>query len=172
MVEAKKWYRVIDPLSPLYGSDVLLSGEAVWNVAWATDEDEKFYQVIGIRRVDVFLGDRPFQLMAKDGDDLGFLISNTRIASSPIQDNVVVTGTDRPHGICIDETEMTRQDGTTLRIARYERATQIAVEDNNGDLMATHTDSTEFRDHWEKVIVGMFEDGDEVEDIAYALRSN
>lgn len=172
-MEEKKWFRVIDPLSPLYGCDVLLSGEKVYNVEWAVGgEDEEFHRVIAMRRVDVFVGDRPFQLVAKEGQDLGLLISNACFASSPVQDEIVEAGTDRPHGLCIDESEMTRQDGVTLRIARYERATQIAVEDADDCLMATHTDSSDARESWERVIVDMFERGDDLEDIVYALRNS
>lgn len=171
-MEEKKWYRVIDPLSPLYGCDVLLDGHRVWGVEWAVDADESFYRVVAMRRVDVFVGDRPFQLVAKDGQDLGLMISNACFAASPVQDEIVVTGTDRPHGLCLDESEMTREDGATLRIARYEKATQIAVEDADDGLLASETDSTEARAVWESVIIGLFESGEDVGDIVYALRKN
>lgn len=172
MVLERKWYRVIDPLSPLYGCDVLLSGEHVRSIAWAFDpEDEAFYRIVAMRRMDVIMGDRPFQLVAKKGEDLGLLISNACISSSPIQDEIIETGTDRPYGICINEGEMTRGDGYTLRVAQYEKATQIALSDSDGKLLATHTD-LESSQYWEEEILRMFERGDDPDDIVYALRNN
>jgi len=177
MDEDVKWYRVTDPLSPLCGCDVRLSGLRVWNIAWSRPGTE-FYQVVAMRKVDVFVGDRPFQLVAKEGEDLGLLINMDQLAESPFQNDVMEIGRDRPHGICLDESEMTRQDGVTLRIARYERATQIALEDADDCLLATTTepikptDPDEVRNAWEDAIITMFERGDDVDDICYALRTN
>lgn len=171
-MEEKKWYRVVDPLNPLHDCDVLLSGQIVRNIAWADDEDEKFCRVIAMRRVDVFVGDRPFQLFAKEGEDLGLLISNACIASSPFQDEVMVTGTDRPFGLCLDESEMTREDGVMLRVARYEKAIQIALTGADGVFRATSTQTDDLREAWERLIIGMFERDDDEDDICYALRNN
>lgn len=166
-----KWFRVIDPLSPLYGCDIRLG----LGLARVNPDDfsvKSFGVVVAMRRVDVFVGDRPFQLIAKEGEDLGLMIDKSQLEDSPLQDETVETGTDRPHGLCIDESEMTRGDGVTLRVARYERAVQIAVEDSEGELRATNTAVGGTRDVWEKVIVDMFEAGADVDDITYALENN
>lgn len=163
MVEKAKWYRVIDPLNPLYGCDVE-GAESLSAEGWL--------RVQAMRRVDIFVGDRPFQLVAPEKGCLGVLIDMDHLEASPIQDEVVETGTDRPHGLCLDESEMTRQDGVTLRIARYERATQIALEDSEGELLATATESGEARNAWETAIIDMFERGDDQDDIQFALRNS
>ncbi len=175
MVAEKKWYRVIDPLNPLFGCDVLLSGRAVWNIEWAFDEDVKFYQVIAMRRVDVFVGDRPFQLVAKEGEDLGLMISSCCIASSPIQDETVELTTDRPYGLCIDESEMTRRDGYTLRVARYEQATQVALSDPQEELLATKTFAAMPGREGigytpDETVIAMFECGNDPDEIVAILK--
>lgn len=162
-MDEKKWYRVIDPLNPLYGCDV--SGVEALSV-------EGWLNLTAMRRVDVFVGDRPFQLIAKSGEYLGVLIDCDHLALAPIQDVTMVTGTDRPHGLCLDESEMVRKDGVTLRVARYERATQIAVEDAEENLLGTSTETGDFKDEWERQIIALFESGAEPEDIAYALEEN
>lgn len=169
-MEDMKWYRVTDALNPLYGCDVrVMKGIVTYHPE--DFETTRYGRIYAMRRMDLLVGDRPFQLVAPDGEDLGIMISEYCLDESPIQDDVVPTGTDRPHGLCIDESEMTRQDGVTLRIARYERATQIAVEDPEEGLLATTTttDVEQVRDAWERTIINMFERGDDVEDIAYAL---
>lgn len=162
-MEEEKWFRVTDPLSPLYGCDV-----RGWRSQAVFGADDALV-VTALRRVDVFVGDRPFQLIAPEGEDLGVAVRTEQLQESPLQDETVETGTDRPHGLCLDESEMTRSDGSTLRIARYERATQIAVEDTNGDLLSTRTETADVRALWEQTIVDMFERGDDIDDIAYAL---
>jgi hypothetical protein len=166
VMEEEKWFRVTDPLSPLYGCDV-----RGWRSQAVFGADDALV-VIALRRVDVFVGDRPFQLVAREGEDLGIAVRADQLDESPLQDETIETGTDRPHGLCIDESEMSRNDGSTLRIARYERATQIAVEDNNGDLLATRTETADYRDVWEQGIIRLFETGVDVDEIAYALQEN
>lgn len=160
MGEEKKWYRVIDPLNPLCGCDVMIA---------ELTKQPGFFAVTALRRLDIFVGDRPFQLVAKEGEQLGVMVNFDHLQESPLQNEIVETGTDRPHGRCLDESEMTRKDGVTLRIARYERATQIAVEDPDDGLLTTRTETSDFRDLWERTIVNVFERGDDVEDIVYAL---
>lgn len=161
--ENKKWYRVNDPLSPLCGCDVT----GIEAISW-----EGWLSITALRRVDVFVGDRPFQLVAKEGEHLGLLIDTAQLVDSPFQDDVMVVGRDRPHGICLDESEMTRADGVTLRVARYERATQIALEDPDDCLLATKTETGDFKDVWETQIIARFELGDDQDDLVYMLRSN
>lgn len=174
MVEGK-WYRVTDPLNPLCGCDVKLGGNGITNVQMkdgVTQEVEHYNRVIALRRVDVFVGDRPFQLVAPEGEHLGVMVDMRHVEISPLQDETVETGTDRPHGLCLDESEMTRKDGLTIRIARYEKATQIALEDGEGNLLATRTEIASFRDTWERQILAMWETGQEQDDIVYALENN
>ncbi len=167
MVEKAKWYRVIDPLNPLYGCDV--KGVESFSA-------EGWLVVGAMRRVDVFVGDRPFQLVDPNGC-LGVLVDIDHLSLSPIQDEVMETATDRPYGLCLNESEMTRGDGVTLRVARYENSTQIAVSGGDGKLLATQTIWTggptgqQTSKWWEEKIVSMFEHGDDQDDIAYALRN-
>jgi hypothetical protein len=166
MSDDVKWYRVVDPLSPLCGCDVrlgLFRLLAQGGVEWG--------RVEAMRKVDVFVGDRPFQLVAKEGEDLGLMINLDQLAESPFQADVMEIGRDRPHGICLDESEMTRADGVTLRVARYERAVQIALEDPDDCLLATATETSAARSVWETKIIDMFERGDDQDDLCYALRS-
>lgn len=168
MVEGK-WYRVTDPLNPLYGCDVT---GFVTECAFGPDDG---LAVTAMRRVDIFVGDRPFQLVAKKGENLGIIVSGDCIDESPLQDETVEAAYDRPHGLCLDESEMTRKDGMTIRVARYENATQIALEDAEGELLATQTlwsggpTGPEMVSIWEKKIVDMWERGDDQDDIVYAL---
>jgi len=166
----KKWYRVVDPINPLFGCDV----------TGLIDEDSLpgYLQVTAMRRVDIFVGDRPFQLVAQEGEGLGVMVDVDHLADSLLQDETVELTTERPYGRCIDESEMTRKDGVTLHIARYESSTQIAVSDADGELLGTNTlwsggpTGPEIVGLWEQRIVSMFERGDDQDDIAYALRNN
>jgi hypothetical protein len=165
-MEDMKWYRVTDPLSPLYGSDV--RGREIYSESYPD-----VMCVQAMRRLDLLVGNRPFQLVAAEGDDLGIWIRLTHLQESPIQDDIVETTTDRPFGLCLNESEMTRTDGVTLRIARYEGATQIAVEDLTQGILRSATDTShpDILEEWEKTIIGMFERGDDAADIAYTLEN-
>jgi hypothetical protein len=60
-----------------------------------------------------------------------------------------------------------------MRIARYERAIQVAFQDKNGKLLATATEVEEHtRDVWEETLLTMFETNVDQDNIVYALRSN
>lgn len=159
-----KWFRVTDPLSPLFGCDV---DGYLLDKAFGNGRDG--FVVTGLRRVDIFMGDRPFQLVAKDDEDLGIMVDAAMLKESAIQDDIVELVTDRPFGIAIDEGEMTRDDGLTLSIARFERAVQIAMQGPDGDLIASKT----FVGDPEFVgaeILEMFEDGADQDDIVFALK--
>lgn len=166
----KKWYRVIDPINPLFGCDV----------TGLIDEDTHpgYLQVTAMRRVDIFVGDRPFQLVGNDYEGLGIMIDTDHLGESLLQDETVELTTERPFGRCIDESEMTRKDGVTLRIARYETHVQIALSDSEGSLLGTQTlwsggpTGPMVVKHWEEKIVSMFERGDDQDDIVYALRNS
>lgn len=163
MFQLDTWYRVTDPLNPLYGCDVYVVGTASGVLSGPMAVISK------MRRVDIFVGDRPFQLVAPPDEVLGVMVRVGDLEVSPLQDEKVETGTDRPHGLCIDESEMTRGDGLTLRIARYELATQIAVQDPNDGLLVSRTETSELRNYWEDLVVKAFERGDDVEDIVYRV---
>lgn len=137
-----EWFRVNDPLSPLHGCDVRGS-EAV-----DVDEDSLgFLMIEALRRVDVFVGDRPHQLIAPKGGNLGLMIDMDQLEPSPIQNEIVEIGTDRPFGKCIEEYQLDRADGVAIRVARFETATQIALDDVDGRLarsivLSGHNDVT------------------------------
>jgi len=153
-----KWFRVVDPLSPLRGCDV--KGNIV---ELGKDTSWKWLLVESVRRVDVFVGDRPFQLVGS-GDDLGVLIKISHLEESSIQDDVVEMTTDSPYGKCLSEDERTRKDGLTIRIAVFEKAAQIALEDLHGKLLATRT----IRDNPKLAVdnaLDMFEAGEDEDEI-------
>lgn len=157
----KKWYRVIDPINPLFGCDV----------AGLVDDDNLpgYLQVTAMRRVDIFVGDRPFQLVAPDGESLGVLVDTDHLADSLIQDETVELATDRPFGRCIDESELERRDGVTLRIARYENAVQIAIEDADDCIVANRT-MTDSERKFENHLVNLWTDGGDIDDLVTALK--
>lgn len=126
------WYRVNDPLNPLCGSDVL-TGE----VGRIEGGSRKFWEVIAIRRVDVFVGDRPYQLVAPAGGSLGIMVASDGLVESPIQDEVVEIATDRPYGKCVEERDLDRSDGVRLRVVEYEQMGQVALDDADGTLAAS-----------------------------------
>lgn len=165
-----KWYRVVDPLNPLFGCDVR-----------GHEADQSFPDgrsglvVTAMRRVDIFVGDRPFQLVAPDEEDLGIMIDDTHLEDAPIQDETVELQTDRPFGICLDESELTRKDGHTLRIARYERATQVALSDPQEELLGTRTfasDPSKVLDSSsdEARVLRYFEENCDPDEIVYLLK--
>ncbi len=132
--EKKKWYRVTDPLSPLHGCDV--TGRQAVDAMHNRD----LLLITGVRRVDVFVGDRPFQRIAGGTGDLGLLIDAAQLEESLIQDEVVELSRDKPYGIFLNESNMTRNtDGHTLRIVQYERATQVALDDGENEMLGHST---------------------------------
>ncbi len=160
-----KWYRVTDPLNPLCGCDV-----RGW-VSEAVFGPDNALAIVALRRVDVFVGDRPYQLVAPEGETLGVAVMMEHLVDSPFQDDVMEVGDDRPFGLCLNESEMTRPDGCTLFVVQYERATQIALR-VNGKLLATKTDTSNMKEVWETQIIARFELGDDQDDMVYMLRSN
>ena len=109
------WYRVVDPLSPLHGCDV------------HGLDDGELLEICALRRVDVFVGDRPYQLIAPEGQTLGLLIVRDQLEPSPIQDEVVELATDLPYGTFLEEIEHYRDGGECLHLVAYERAFQVAL---------------------------------------------
>lgn len=146
--ETVKWWRVVDPLNPLCGCDVRLGtdDDEVYNkiAEFSTEEDGttgEYVSVTALRKLDVLVGNRPFQLVNRDGD-IGLLIDRSHIEPSPVQDDVVEIGYDLPNGRCVDETVIEGIDGDVLRVATYERAIQVAYceeGDDEGEMCATAT---------------------------------
>lgn len=126
-----KWWRVVDPLNPLSGCDVMLGNDTSLG-------GSNFHPVVGLRRLDVLVGDRPFQLRAGEGQDLGVCVDGDHLVESPVQDDLIEIGYDLPHGRCIGE-QVFSIDDTELRIADYEKATQVAYGEHDGELYATCT---------------------------------
>lgn len=160
-----EWFRVNDQLSPLHGCDVRGS-EAV-------DEDDEslgFLMIEALRRVDVFVGDRPHQLVAPEGGNLGLMIAIDQLEESPIQDDVVELVTDRPHGRCIEEYQLDRSDAVAMRVASFESAHQVAVDDN-GELVFTTVITGLDRDAKLEELTNAFRNGAELDDLL-ALTSN
>lgn len=162
--EKKKWYRVIDPLSPLHGCDV--SGRE-----WLVESGGHLLVIDGVRRVDIFVGDRPFQRMAGAEQNLGLYINFDQLEDSLIQDEVVELARDKPYGIFLNESNMTRLDGHTLRVVQYERATQVALDDDENEMLGSVTilGHRDYLNLSEAVIVGAFEQNEDPMDIIEAM---
>lgn len=153
MGEGVKWYRVVDPLNPLYGCDVRCIIEP--------DMDTTGYSTINaMRRVDIFVGDRPFQLIAQPGKDLGLMVFRDHLEESPVQDEIVELGTDYPYGKCQGEMNLTRGDDLAVNVAKYESTNQVALL-KGGKLLKSVMLGFVRADN----LAEMFEDGRSVDDI-------
>jgi len=127
-----------------------------------------FLRVTSVRRVDVFQGDRPYQRVAAEGQDLGILIDMAQLVASPIQDDVVEIATDRPYGRCIEERTIDRDDDTRLRIVQYETMAQLALDDlSTGLVLVSKTVTLEVM----SAIEDEFSNGLEVDEMQYLIVS-
>jgi len=134
------WYRVNDPLSPLSGCDVRGRLANFEEAAWENLSAGSFLIIDAVRRVDVFQGDRPYQRVAADGQNLGLLIAESQLVESPIQDDVVEIATDRPYGAVVEERDHDRSDGLALRVVEYESMAQVALDDtSSGTVLGSAT---------------------------------
>lgn len=163
MGHSSVWYRVVDPVNPLCGCDVRIDD--------AVKDDAVYHEVVALRRVDVLVGDRPFQLRAPDGQGLGVCVAGSHLEESPIQDDVVEIAYDSPYGKCLDELSIPGPDGDQLQIARYERAIQAAYGEQDGELYATCTIRGDRREERLNEIVAAFvdrsKDVDDLKQIMY-----
>lgn len=133
------WYRVNDALNPLCGADVLTG-----DVGHIEGGHRRFYEVLAVRRVDVFVGDRPYQLVAPQGQSLGIMVAGDNLTESPIQDEIVEIATDRPYGAVVEERDHDRSDSLKLRAVEYELMGQVALDDTDaGVVLASATVSLE-----------------------------
>lgn len=148
MSSVAMWYRVMDPLNPLCGADVLIEDEG----------DNGFCVVTALRRLDVLMGNRTFQLRVPEGQHLGISVLAEHLVESPIQDDVIEIAYDYPNGKCLSEATLDTGDTDELRIARYERAIQVAYGEREGELAATCTLRGDDREERLKTIIGLFED--------------
>lgn len=166
-----KWFRVIDPLSPLYGCDVRGFKKPVGNNQMSTQD---FMAIEAMRRVDVFVGDRPFQLVAPEGETLGLLIYWGHLEPSPLQDDIVELSTELPYGEFLEEVEdgpRGDETGARLTCVAYEERYQIALKwrDEAGGtinvfsrtIQNSHDDVVRIRE--------AFNRGDDVDDIRYMI---
>jgi len=172
-----KWYRVIDPLSPLYGCDV--SGYDAFIGPHGIPEGV-YVNITAMRRIDIFVGDRPFQLVAPRNENLGLLILYQHLEPSPLQNETVELATDAPNGKCLDEYEVERGDHIRLRIAYFKEVAQLALTDHSSDyltdphhqgqkttvLVSGHMPVDEVPD-----VRKMFERGDDWADVQFKIES-
>lgn len=164
-----KWFRVIDPLSPLYGCDV--RGHCV-DCSFGPDDG---LVIRAMRRVDIFVGDRPFQLVAPEGETLGLIIISSQLEPSPIQDDIVELSTDLPYGKFLGEVEEgPRNDDETearLTCVAYEKRCQIALKwrDPASETMNIFSRVVLNLNDDVARIKGAFERGDSVDDIRYMI---
>ena len=148
-----KWWRVVDPLNPLCGCDV-----KGWDSEAVFGPDDAL-AVTALRRLDVLVGDRPFQLVAAEGEHLGVAVLREHLEPSPVQDDRIEIGYDNPHGRCLSEVSIPGPDGDELRVARYERAIQVAYGEMEGELYATATIRGSDRDTRLSNVIAAFSDG-------------
>lgn len=125
-----KWYRVIDPLSPLYGCDLRLAPGRL-NLRLSAGGVKTFATIEALRRIDVFVGDRPFQLISPEHETLGLMIDAAQLENSPIQDDIVELATDRPYGNFLEENQIFRGEGECLHLVAYDDAFQVALRSSD-----------------------------------------
>lgn len=163
MIEEGKWYRVVERLSPLCGCDVRV--EVTGKYDWPL--------IVALRRVDVFAGDRPYQLVAAEGENLGIAVDPDDLELAPIQDDIVELTTRSPYGECLEESELIREGSNlVLRCAFYERASQISLEAQGTGVLASRTFLAE--DHGERVaeLADLFADVSvEADDVVAAINA-
>lgn len=116
LLDEKKWYRVCEPLNPLNGCDVKIRDDGTGLVC-----------LCALRRVDVFVGDRPYQLRG----DLGIWIREEHLKESPIQDDIMEMATDNPYGPFVGESR-SYDNPLEMHIARYQSAIVVSLRDLEG----------------------------------------
>lgn len=159
-----RWFRVIDPLSPLYGCDVRGFKKPVGNSAMTVQD---FLVIEAMRRVDIFVGDRPFQLVAPSGECLGLLIDWTQLEPSPIQDEIVELSTDLPYGEFLEEV-LDEREGLQLHCVAYERAYQVALLGTDPPSVIVSRTLQNSDDEVVRIRAA-FDRGDDVDDIKYMI---
>lgn len=153
-----KWWRVVDPLNPLSGCDVKIDELSI--------DRSGMHVVRALRRLDLLVGDRTYQLV-NPGDDpsgIGIAVDKAHLQPSPVQDDVVEIEYDRPFGKCLSEDVIGAPsfayDGAELRVAKYENAIQVAYGEREGELYATCTLRGDDRDERFKDLLDMYKSED------------
>lgn len=115
------WYRVVDRAHPLWGLEVC--GDLDNDDPVTDGCDEPLLHVLAVRRLDVFVGDRAFQIPRVKGMYLSLEI----LELSPVQDDVIELDTSSPYGKCLVEGTLAPQKGFLLTYALYERAVTVSL---------------------------------------------
>lgn len=124
------WYRVVDRAHPLWGLEVC--GDLNNQEVVLDGSDDALLDVKSVRRLEVFVGDRPMQISRVRG----MWLSMDILEESPIQEDVQLE-VGPPYGKCLEEDSMEigsilRTDGlgtnaVKVTVALYERAATVAV---------------------------------------------
>ena len=117
------WYRVVDPQSPLFGCDV-----KGWISEAAIGADDALV-IQAMRRIDMVVGDRPYQMIASDGENLGLAIRTDQLEVSAVQDDLIEMTRTHPYGEIISEKKL--GDEISLTLVLYGRALQAAYVDGS-----------------------------------------
>jgi hypothetical protein len=165
------WFRVIDPLSPLYGCDVrgYDAKDGPYDLPRRT-----YLNVTGMRRVDIFVGDRPFQLMAPKNENLGLMVLFQQLEPSPLQDDIIELSTELPYGKFLEEIEDgPRGDETEamLTCVAYEKRYQVALKWRDVGSETINVFSRTIQNHNDDVmrIREAFDRGDDIDDVRYMI---
>lgn len=135
-MEEQKWWRVVAPDNILFGADVR------GNVIPADDGCEVATLFVrAIRRVDMIVGDRPFQVQNL-GTGIMIEVNMDNLELSPVQDEVVEISRKTPYGSFVAETGETNGNKHLTKVW-YENAVQIAVTEERG-----HTEETLATNTW------------------------
>jgi hypothetical protein len=130
--------------------------------------------ILAMRRVDVFVGDRPFQLIAPEGETLGLLIMQDRLEPSPLQDDIVELSTDLPYGEFLEEVEdgpRGDETGARLTCVAYEERYQIALKwrDVTSGMINVFSRTIQNTDGDVVRVREAFNRGDDVDDVRYMI---
>jgi hypothetical protein len=136
-----QWYRVIDPQSPLFGCEV-----RGWISEAAIGADNALV-VEAMRRLDMIVGDRPFQMIAAAGDNLGLAIRADQLEVSAVQEDIVEMSRESPYGKFVDEWRYDNdRSGYELQLVRYEGALQAVLRSEDGIVAKNTWISSESQD--------------------------
>lgn len=160
-LEHGRWYRVQGNIgNPLNGCDVQVYDDP-------SDSAGIPLLVLALRRIDMIIGDRPYQL--RDPDGLGVYIDRYSLVDSPIQDDVVEIATDSPYGKFIDSNIFPLGKDGLITMARYERAVQATYNPVDGDPKnRTYYGAKGELDQIEMSLMKMHEDG-QTEELIYQI---
>lgn len=125
------WKRINDPLSPLFGADVR-GLEIKVEENYYTHNSDKWFLVTHLRRLDLIVGNKPFQLSGGDDGHIGMIISCDFLIDSPVNEDTIEFDSLPPYGKFLGERLEKRLDGLRLESARFENSVQASLF--SGDL--------------------------------------